>query len=371
MLTLLARHSLIDIEIEAPWGPGDRQPPHRGGRRDHARTGHRPRPWATGRGSSATARRSSPWTSASPRRRSTSPGARSRRSTCRCRRLVVGGFETELLEEFLRGARQPRGPDAAPAAARARQRRTTSSRRASRPSPGRSAWPCRRTRGWAACRRPRGACEPRGRRPRLRDEQPAQRGEGAGAPRRLGARHPRPRGRGRGRRPRPARRRATSARPCGGSATRGSTRPSPGRSRAAGPCSASASASSSCSTRARRARGYRASACCPGRSGACAPTASCRTSAGAGSTGPRHGPRPRARRGRRADLLLRPHLRLRAGGPLPGARAGRPRRAVLRGGGPPRAGRASSSTPRSRARAGLGLLGRWLAGVRAARPAHA
>ena len=53
-------------------------------------------------------------------------------------RRSIGGFETDLLEEFLRGRRQPREAHAArPRCSRATTP-TTSSRRASRPSPARS-----------------------------------------------------------------------------------------------------------------------------------------------------------------------------------------------------------------------------------------
>ena len=73
MLDQIARHGMIDLEIEAQGRPAHRRPPHGGGRRHHARPGGRARRSATRRACAATAtptcrstRRCRAWSSISP-----------------------------------------------------------------------------------------------------------------------------------------------------------------------------------------------------------------------------------------------------------------------------------------------------------------
>ena len=159
--------------------------------------------------------------------------------------------------------------------------------------------PWRRTRASPACPRPRAACErPRRRGARLRDEQPAQRHQGARAAGRRRARGPRARTRSagadavvlpgrralrRGHAPHP--RAAASTAPCATPPTRGAAR-----------ARASASACSCCSRRARRAPARAGLGLLPGAGAAPAHRrASCPTSAGAASRwAPERAARPRA-----------------------------------------------------------------------------
>ena len=172
---------------------------------------------------------------------------------------------------------------------------------------------------------------------RLRDEQPAQRDQGAGAARRRGARHPRPRGRGGRRRRRAARASATSARPCGGSATQGLDEAVAGPSTRGVPVLGHLPRAAAAVRRERGEPGRsRARRAARGRCGACAPTASCRTSAGAGSDWA-----PGTASARRPGSAGEPTYYFvhtygcEPRGPLAGARPGRARRAVLRRRGPP------------------------------------
>ena len=77
MLDQLGRHGGFDLSVTASGRPAHRHPPHRRGRRHHARRGVRARRSATRRGSAASPAGSTRSTRRSSRSPSTSPGARS------------------------------------------------------------------------------------------------------------------------------------------------------------------------------------------------------------------------------------------------------------------------------------------------------
>ena len=97
MLTALAKHSLIDLEVDQHRRPAHRRPPHRRGHRDRARPGDPDRARRQGRASAGSATPWCRWTRRWPRRWWTSPAGRtacipvSRRAGVRADRRWASG----------------------------------------------------------------------------------------------------------------------------------------------------------------------------------------------------------------------------------------------------------------------------------------
>jgi imidazoleglycerol-phosphate dehydratase len=100
MLDLLARHSLIDMSVDAK-GDLEVDAHHTvEGRRHRARPGDRERQWATSAASTATAGRSCRWTSLCAGRASIFPAGRLSCLTSNSRAATIGEFPVEAGREF-------------------------------------------------------------------------------------------------------------------------------------------------------------------------------------------------------------------------------------------------------------------------------